>query len=280
MKTNIMKSNFKFLVIVIFLGFYLHSCSSDDDIESYEAPVISDMEVGTGNSHIGYVGSNLHVEAEVVAEGIISTIDVEIHMEDESNGWVYEYTYDEFSGLLNTTFHKHIDIPDGITTGEYHFHFTITDMQGNQTTVEEDIEIEEIDDDESPIISVTASPTENQQFTTGETISISGEITDNFALSGMIVALVRVEDDIADADVTGANSSVIVMIHTHDFEDPDSVEFTASITVGAEYDNNMTPSVIEGSNAWKSGNYYIIIKTSDANSNGTISQHYPININL
>ncbi len=275
-----MKTNFKFLAIGAFLGLFLHSCSSDDDGLSYEAPVISNIEVGIGNSHIGYVGSDLHVEVEVVAEGTISTIDVEIHMEDESAGWFYEYSYDEFSGLLNTTFHKHIDIPDGITTGEYHFHFTVTDVQGNQTTIEEHIDIEQIDDTEAPIMSITTSPTENQVFTSGETISISGEITDNFALSGMFVALVRAEDNITDANVTGSNTSVIVMLHTHDFDAPDRVEFNASITVGAENDNNMTPSVIEGANAWQLGNYYIIIKASDANSNGTISQHYPININL
>ncbi|UOB17467.1 DUF4625 domain-containing protein [Abyssalbus ytuae] len=275
-----MKTNLKHLGIVAFLGITLYSCSSDDDDPNYAAPVISDMEVGIGNSHVGYVGSDLHVEAEVVAEGTISTIDVEIHMENESAGWVYEYTYEEFSGLLNTTFHKHIDIPEGTTTGEYHFHFTVTDIQGNQTTVEEHIDIEEIDDTEAPVINITAAPSENQEFASGETISISGKITDNLALAGMLVALVRTEDNISDADVSGSNTSVIVMLHTHDFEDPDEVEFQASINVGAEYDNNMTPALIEGDNAWQSGNYYILIKTKDANGNGTASEHYPITINI
>ncbi len=274
-----MKINFKYLTIIAFLSIYLQSCSDDDEI-SYAAPVISEIEVGIGNSHIGYVGSDLHIEAEVVAEGIISSIDVEIHMENESAGWVYEYSYDEFSGLMNTIFHKHVDIPDGTTTGEYHFHFTVTDMEGNQTTIEEDITIEEIVDIEAPVINITDSPTENQVFTSGETISISGKITDNFALSGMLVALVRVEDNIADADVKGSNKSVIVMLHTHDFEAPDTVEFTASINVGAEYDNNMIPALIENDNAWQSGEYYILVKSSDANSNGAISTRYPCTINL
>jgi hypothetical protein len=282
LKTNFMKmkSNFKFLTVIALFASVFYSCESDDDGTSYAAPVISDVELGIGNSHVAYLGSDLHIELDVVAEGTIDIIEVEIHNEDNPDGWEGEYLYDEFSGLLNTTFHKHIDIPSDIETGDYHFHFTVTDMQGNQTSVEEELEIQELIDDESPVISVTASPEANASFTTGETISISGTITDNFALSGMLVALVRTEDNFTNAEVTGSNTSVIVMMHTHDFTDPDEVDFTASIEVGATMDNNMTPAAIAGDNAWQTGSYYILVKTSDANGNGMVSTQYPININI
>ncbi len=287
MKTNTLKlklmkmtTKFKLLTVVAIFASIFYSCDSDDDGTSYAAPVLSDIELGIGNSHIAYLGSDLHIEIEVVAEGTIDIIEVEIHNEDDPDGWEGEFIYDEFSGLLNTTFHKHVDIPDDIDTGDYHFHFTVTDMQGNQTSIEEELEIQELIDDENPVITVTSSPAENATFNNGETISISGTLTDNVALAGMLVALVRTDDNIADADVTGSNSSVIVMMHTHDFTDPDEFDFTASIEVGAAMDNNMTPANIEGDNAWESGSYYILVKTSDANGNGMVSAHYPITINL
>lgn len=280
MKTNIL--NLKFLVIIAFLGTFLNSCSSDDDGDStaVPAPVVSDFELGIGNSHVAYLGADVHVEAEVIAEGGINTITVEIHKEDDADAWEYEYTYEEFSGLLNTTFHKHIDIPADIETGTYHFHFIVTDMEGQQTIVEEELDIQELIDEESPEITISSHPEDNETFNEGDTISISGSISDNVALAGMLVALVRTDDNIPDADVTGSNASIIVMMHTHDFTSPDYTDFDASIVVGAEYDNNMTPALIEGDNAWQSGSYYILIKSNDVNANGAISQHYPININL
>ena len=282
LKSNLktMKTNFKRFAIIAFFGIALTSCNNDDDGPIYAAPVISNFELGIGDSHVAYLGSDIHIEADVVAEGKISTITVEVHNEEDPDGWEYEYTYEEFSGLLNTTFHKHVDVPADIAEGDYHFHFIVTDTEGNQTIIEEELEIQELIDDESPVISITTSPADGASFSTGETISISGTITDNFALSGMIVALVRTEDNIADANVGGSNTSVIVMMHTHDFTDPDEVDFTASINVAATMDNNMTPAAISGDNAWQTGSYYILIKTSDANGNGAISAHYPINISL
>lgn len=243
-----------------------------------DKPVISELEIGIGNSHVGYIGSDLHMQAEIVAEGKIDLITVEIHKED-GTGEEIEAEYDDYAGLLNATFHKHIDIPDGTAAGDYHFHLTVTDQEGNSTSVEEELTIEELVDNEAPVLTISAAPTNGQTFATGETISISGSITDNVALGGMLVALVFENDAISDADVTGANSKVIVMLHTHDFDDPDETNFTASIVVGAEYDNNMTPALITGDNAWKTGNYYILVRTKDVSGNWTFSDHYPLVIN-
>ncbi len=97
----------------------------------------------------------------------------------------------------------------------------------------------------------------------------------------MLVALVYETDNITDENVTGVqDSKVIVMLHTHDFDDPDETEFSTSIDVGAVNDNNMTPAVIQGDNAWKTGNYYILVKSTDAKENWAYSAHYPIVINL
>ncbi|MCV6630517.1 MAG: DUF4625 domain-containing protein [Flavobacteriaceae bacterium] len=280
MKTVNIKNQKVFVLFLAVCSLFVISCDSDDDPLS--KPEISDFELGLGDNRIGYIGSDLHIEAEVEAENKISTIMVEIHMEDEAAGWQFEKTWTDFNGLLNTNFHKHIDIPANATAGIYHFHFVVTDMAGNQTEWEaEDLQVKAIDDSEKPTIDISSSPANNASFADGETISLAGKVTDNISLAGMLVALVRTEDNIADADVKGGNKKVIVMLHTHDFgKDPDAYTFNASIKVGAEKDNNMTPASIEGENAWRNGDYYILLRVKDQSGNWAFSQKYPITVNL
>ena len=91
-------------------------------------------------------------------------------------------------------------------------------------------------DTEAPVITVSDAPAEGKGFSTGETISISGKITDNTVLGGLLIALVKESDNVADKDVSGKSKNVIIMMHTHDFESPSSHNFKASIKVGAEKD--------------------------------------------
>lgn len=259
---------------------FFTSCGvNDNDPAEIPKPVISGLELGIGNSKIAYIGSDLHIEAEIVAEEIIDKISVEIHKEDGSGNEI-KVEYTEFSGKKNTTFHKHIDIPAETTAGEYHFHLSVKDKNGKETTVEEDISIQELVDIESPVITITSAPTSGQNFSNGQSISISGTATDNVSLAGMLIALVYEADTISDEQVTGANTSVIVLLHTHTFNSEKFHNFTTSIAVGAEMDQNMTPAPIGGNNAWKSGNYYLLVKVKDAKNNWGYSSRYPIIINL
>ncbi|MDD2962311.1 MAG: DUF4625 domain-containing protein [Bacteroidales bacterium] len=276
-----MFSRIKTLLFLLAMGamLVLTSCSKDDET-AVAKPVINLIEMGLSNSHVAYIGADLHIEADIVAEGKISVIAVEIHQEEGSSQEITAQ-YTEFAGLKNTTFHKHVDIPSTTVAGTYHCHITVTDMEGNQTTVESEIFIEVLQDTTPPVITIAASPANGATFANGESITISGIATDNIALGGMLIALVYESDQIGDTAVAGDNPKVIVMLHTHDFgADPDEFSFTASIAVGAASDNNMTPAPIQGENAWKTGNYYILVKTKDAMGNWTFSQHYPITINL
>lgn len=262
---------------IVALSSLFTSCQKEDVTPK---PVISNLELGIGDNHTAYIGADLHIEAEIVAEGKIDKVTVEIHQEEGSDDEIV-VEYDDFEGLKNTTFHQHIDIPETTVAGEYHCHIIVTDMEGNSTTVEDEISIKELVDEEAPVLEITTAPTNGQSFTTGETISISGSVTDNISLEGIFIALVRESDNMTDADVDDESSSVILMLHTHDFgDDPDEYEFSSSIAVGAINDNNITPAPIEGDNAWQSGNYYILIKSKDAMGNWVISAHYPIEINL
>ncbi|KAB7529023.1 DUF4625 domain-containing protein [Flagellimonas olearia] len=147
-----MKANFKSLALIIFLGLALYSCSSDDEgTPPVAAPTVSNFEYGEGSSHstdqVAYKGSDIHLEAEITAEGIVSSISIDIHAHDLEVGegeveWDYEQTWTDASYLvINPTFHEHIDIPSNIPAGEYHIVLTVTDELGNSTEAEGHVQV-------------------------------------------------------------------------------------------------------------------------------------------
>lgn len=127
---------------------FLTSCGDDDD-DLPAKPSITLTEVGHDNAKHCHPGHDLHLEADVVAEGLIQRIDVDIH---EENGGSFKieksYTDGKYIGIRNTEFHEHIDIPAEAPLGEYHLHFTVTDKNGQQTTVESELNIVEDDGDD------------------------------------------------------------------------------------------------------------------------------------
>jgi len=281
---DIMKSNVLFIAILFAAGLFFASCNNDDDVTP--KPVIDLTELGYENSKIGYAGTELHIEAEIVAEGKIDVVTIEIHPEGEHEGgrtydedeWEVDTIYTKFSGLKNTTFHEHLDIPISADTGHYHFHIIVTDMEGNQARAEKELEVQYPDDAVAPEVNVSNTPSNNQIFNDGKTISISGSVSDDKALGGMYIGLVREDQNLTDAEVNDTNT--ITLLHTHDFDTPIAHDFSGSITVGAAQDNNITPKDITGDIAWQSANYYIVVKCKDAfGGNWTFSSHFPIVIN-
>ncbi|NBC83927.1 MAG: DUF4625 domain-containing protein [Bacteroidetes bacterium] len=154
----------------------------------------------------------------------------------------------------------------------------LSSLDGQQTTVEEELEIQQPDDAIAPEITISNAPTNNQEFGNGETISISGSVSDDKALGGMYIGLVRTDQNLTDSEVNATNT--ITLLHTHEFDSHTAHNFYASINVGAAQDNNITPKDITGDIAWQSANYYIVVKCKDAfGGNSTFSSHYPIVIN-
>jgi hypothetical protein len=150
MKTKIMKTNFKFLAVIAFVGITLQSCSSDETLD-LNAPIISGFEYGKGSEHttdqVAYKGSDIHLEAEINAEAIVSSITLSIHGHDLALGedevqWDFEQVFTDTEYLvINPTFHEHIDVPSNIPAGEYHVELTVTDELGNSTEVDGHIQI-------------------------------------------------------------------------------------------------------------------------------------------
>ncbi len=132
------------LVCAISIG--LTSCGSDDDDALPAKPTITLTEVGHDNSKHAHPGHDLHLEAEVLAEGLIKRIDVEIHQEGGGTTEIEKsYTEGKYIGVRNIEFHEHIDIPATAPLGDYHLHLTVTDNHGQQTMAESHLEIVEDD---------------------------------------------------------------------------------------------------------------------------------------
>jgi hypothetical protein len=121
------------------------SCKKDDSVAK---PVITFTEVGHDNSKHAMRGDDMHLEAEILAEGLIKRIDVEIHKENGGYEIEKSYTEGKYIGVKNTEFHEHIDIPAEAPLGEYHLHFTVTDKKGQTTLAEAHIEVVEFDEHE------------------------------------------------------------------------------------------------------------------------------------
>ena len=146
--------NKKVILFAFVLGFASVFTSCDDDDDTIAKPEITILELGEGDSHgderTATIGGELHMEIEVVAEGKIDKIQVRLHPEGEHHKsakegeheeWEIDTTYTKFSGLKNTTFHEHLEIDLDAEPGDYHFDFIVTDMEGNQTDAEAEIEI-------------------------------------------------------------------------------------------------------------------------------------------
>jgi len=282
-----MKINYLLQVIIVLSVLFVSSCKKDENVAK---PVITLTELGYENEKIAYLGNDLHIEADIIAEGKIQQIAVTIHSEGEHAAksslvlfdaglWEVDTVYSKFSGLKNTTFHEHLEVPFDAEAGHYHFHFTVTDMDGNQTVIEEEIELKVPVDMTAPVLNITSAPENLQAFSNGSIITISGSVSDDMALGGLYIALVRVSQNLTDEQVNSSNT--ITMLHTHEFDSPQNDNFSSTITIGALIDNDDPQKVIGGAFGWQSGEHYILVKAKDAfGANWINSAHYPVVINM
>ncbi|MHC1777172.1 MAG: DUF4625 domain-containing protein [Lentimicrobium sp.] len=259
------------------------SCKKDEEIK---APEFVKFELGYDNSGTAVIGADLHMDAEILADGKIANIMVEIHHEGDhgiklvlETEWEFDSTYTTgYAGAKNVDFHEHVDIPTSAEAGDYHFHLIVTDMEGNRTEKEAELELIVPTDTNAPVITVSNSPSNGQLFSNGSAIAISGNITDDKALGGIYIGLVSTAQSLADSEVNATNT--ITLLHTHEFTNSLSFDFNASIIVGALQDNNVPQKPITGDIAWQSGSYYLLIKSVDVfGGNWGFSQRYPIVIN-
>lgn len=262
-----MKTFYK-LFIAFFTILIINSCG-----KAPARPEINNFELGLNNSNIGYIGTDIHAEGEIISEGKIDKIKIQIHPENAPGStWEVDTTYTDFKGLKNTEFHEHLEIPVNAKEGIYKFHLTITDLEGQTTDLERNLTLQILTDNIMPIITITEAPLSN--YTSGQTIKISGKVTDNIGIGGLYVGLVKANQGLKDSEIS--NSNTISLLHTQEFEEPNDVSFSCSLKVGDTYDNDSPKKSIN----WESGDYYIIVKTPNLGGGDGFSSHFPLKITL
>lgn len=115
------------------------SCKKDQ--MEVDAPFIQGLEIGHDNNKTAYPGTDIHIEAELIATGKLSNVKLEI-LPRSGNGWRFEKEYkDGLTGMNNATFHQHIDVPANAALGHYQVIFIVTDQQGVSTRQEAELEV-------------------------------------------------------------------------------------------------------------------------------------------
>ena len=134
-----MKKIASFRIALVLAGLFFAACNRGDELAP---PKILLTEVGHDNSHVAYIGDDIHLEADIEAEGRIKSIFVELSHE-AGNGYkiVEEWTSGKYIGVKNTEFHEHIDIPTNAPEGEYHLYLTVADREGNQSQASASVDI-------------------------------------------------------------------------------------------------------------------------------------------
>lgn len=130
------------ILSILFVAASVTSCSDDDNASPAATLTVALTEVGHGGTppH-AHAGEDLHLEAEILASARIASVVLEIHSETDPSAPEITATYSDYNGLINATFHQHIDIPATQPAGTYHLHLTVTDEAGNTETAESELEI-------------------------------------------------------------------------------------------------------------------------------------------
>ena len=201
----------KFAAVFTVIAFSsLTSCSNDDD-NAVVMPTldVTLTEVGHGGTppH-AHAGEDLHLEAEILAEAKIASVTVEIHSETDTNVPDIIAAFSDYNGLINATFHKHIDIPAAQPAGLYHLHLTVTDTEGNTKTAESELEI--------------LAAEENSEITIALTEIGHGTIGSSHAHAG--------EDIHVEGVITSVHAIATVAIEIHNESDANAPEITAEYT--------------------------------------------------
>ena len=146
-----MRNYSKLGALIAFVAIVFTSCNKN------EIPEITIHELGYNNTRTVVAGTDLHIDAELLAPLKIASIQLIIHSEAEHAAvptqkvksafaetivWEIDSIYTKgYAGVKNAEFHEHVDVPALTTPGHYHFHLKVTDMDGNQAIKEDEIEV-------------------------------------------------------------------------------------------------------------------------------------------
>lgn len=203
-----MKATRLHFLLFLFLGFtaFLTSCKKDDPEPVFNAPTVDLNEVGRDNSKAVTAGSDLHIEAQLLAEALIQKIDIEIHQEEGSFEIKESYTEGQYIGVKSTEFHEHIDIPEDAPAGIYHLHLTVYDKQGKTTTAESELTISS----RGPVIVNLKYGSKDVRDDKIANVGLDGIVDSKLYISGDITSLAKVKSVVLRLDQKGAQIGLLV----------------------------------------------------------------------
>lgn len=212
----------KLAVFTLLTSVILTSCSDDDNVAAPARLEVNLTEVGHGGTlpH-AHAGEDLHLEAEILAAAKIANVTVEIHSETDASAPEITANYSDYNGLINATFHKHIDIPATQPAGVYHLHLTVTDFDGNTKTAESELEILAAEQDSNITIALTEighGTVGNFHAHIGEEMHIEGTITSAHAIATVAIEIHNESDATApeiEAEYTNYAGQTNVNFHEH-----------------------------------------------------------------
>ncbi|MDO5969445.1 hypothetical protein Q4Q35_06465 [Flavivirga aquimarina] len=157
-----MKTNFKFLAIIAFLGLFLNSCSSDDDTIDPNADKnperFENIEIGNTSFEVPQYNVDLHTEFDYTGENKVTKIYYDINpinVSDPNDGeakWIVSshlVNEDYYAGQLNPHIHYHIyfDPENEIfpevrpAEGTYSLKITVVEEDNSESIITKQFEI-------------------------------------------------------------------------------------------------------------------------------------------
>lgn len=131
----------------------LTSCSDDNDSPANGGITFSEVEIGHDNSKVGTIGDDIHLECKIQSSSKIKSVSVSFY-KDENNKVEKVYNSLKYVGVLNTTFHEHLDLPEILAEGVYTCTIKVTNEQGGVNTIVEKVNLQKkVVDPNAPKIS-------------------------------------------------------------------------------------------------------------------------------
>lgn len=230
------------------------------------------------------IGNEIHFEADFSDAGGLKSYKIDIH--DNLNGhnhksskgsvaWSYQKSWDFVAGAKNAHIHHHdIKIPitvgsDSLSPGSYHFMIYCTDVSGNENWLAVDVVLAYSGDTVAPVFSGLTGPSAQQEFSTGQTISLGGMVSDNDMLHALWVFLLP---EGTDPEQANQEESIVVLYAHEELEGLSSSAFSGSINIGQVLDQGETPKPV----TWAAGAYFLIAKAVDESGNVVYSPPFPV----
>ncbi|WP_057937350.1 DUF4625 domain-containing protein [Algoriphagus resistens] len=285
-----MKNKTNVLLIALLFSLFISSCKDDPD-PILPVPTIENVEIGSGNNHIGVIGRDFHLNADIVAGDKIDLVQVKIEPiagETYAGDWNFELTWEQFKGAKNTNIHQHFDIPEEAVEGKYEFTIIVTDENG--TILEEKAEIQIIAPSNlavDPLLYIWMITTdqgdfhyvnedlinpENVEFSKDEILKSDVTINNVKGDGKMYLLLIRKDLNHRPESVDAIDFSKVIVYDYYAHENEEDVYSFANVIydgsggflrptpefkIGSPTDNNIPAGdLTTGENAWKPGEYY------------------------